>query len=119
MLDVDYRLLMDKLNAFEEKLRKLENDVFILNRYVDTQLNNKYYPNSSKPADLAKAKTFYGGAVFDIPCLYDNVDPNQAMGMVCSCPKHSVYALSAGSFQDAGLSQQWREPINSNQDAEE
>jgi hypothetical protein len=47
MLDVDYRLLMEKLDRFEAQLKKLENDVLILNRYVDTQLNNKYHPNQN------------------------------------------------------------------------
>ena len=47
MHDYDWQLLMEKLGRFEAQLKKLENDVFILNRYVDTQLNNKYYPNQS------------------------------------------------------------------------
>jgi hypothetical protein len=45
--DTDWQLLSKKLDAFEAKLKKLENDVFILNRYVDTQLSYKYYPNQN------------------------------------------------------------------------
>lgn len=102
MHDYDWQLLTDKLNAFEEKLKKLESDVFILNRYVDTQLNNKYYPNQNVDHGywVVPTKTQ--------PCMYDNIDSNQAMGMVCSCPKHSVYALSQGSLTDSGLPQTWK-----------
>ena len=106
MLDYDWQLLMDKLNAFEEKLKKLENDVLILNRYVDTQLNNKYYPNKNVDSGYcAYTEEWVQGRKYRVPtmrsthCMYDNVEPNQAMGLVCNCPKHSAYALSAGNFR--------------------
>jgi hypothetical protein len=47
MHDYDWQLLMEKLDRFEAQLKSLENDVFILNRYVDMQLHSKYYPNQS------------------------------------------------------------------------
>ena len=113
--DTDWQLLMHKLDAFEVKLQKLENDVLILNRYVDTQLSYKYHPNQnvdpsywqSTPADLSKAVRPVG-AIGYIPCMYDSVEPNKAMGMVCSCPKHSAYALSQGNLMDGGLPQAWK-----------
>lgn len=100
--DIDWQLLTHKLDAFEAKLKKLENDVLILNRYVDAQLSYKYYPKQNVDS------SYWTGPAKIQPCMYDSVEPNKAMGMVCSCPKHSAYALSQGSFGDAGLQQAWK-----------
>lgn len=44
MNETDFRLLHEKLDRFEQKLKELETDAKVLKAYVDTQLQNKYQP---------------------------------------------------------------------------
>lgn len=111
--DTDFRLLHEKLDRFEQKLKELETDVKVLKAYVDTQLQNKYQPRGSDqpPADLTKVKTFQQGAVLEIKCFFDNLSPEdrmKPMSVSCPCPKCSPYSMG-GSLQStsAGV---WMNP---------
>lgn len=44
MTETDIRLILERLDKFEQKLKELEAEIKVLNAYVDTQLKNKYQP---------------------------------------------------------------------------
>ena len=55
MLEVDYRLLMDKLNAFEEKLKKLEGDITSMSKRLPPQ----HFPYQSDNPDAPYYRPVY------------------------------------------------------------
>ena len=96
--DADWSILMAKLANFEYRLEQLQED-------IEEMKPKPLDPEIIKLWDRLNHSNIKTGI---IPCMYDSVDPNKAMGMVCSCPKHSAYALSQGSLSDAGLPQAWK-----------
>lgn len=96
MTDTDIRLIYEKLNKFEAKLKELENEVKVLNTYVDTQLKNKYHPQPNQNIFGTTGCLLCGK--YDCPAAITNVP----------CPKGIPYALSSGSLVDSGTTQQWR-----------
>ena len=89
--DTDYSLIMLRLAQFEDKLKKLEQEITVLNAYVDTQLENKYYPKSA-------------------PDGYTFLDATGGIGCKTSAP----YVLSSGSLMDSGSVQKWSKPTDIN-----
>lgn len=66
-----------------EKLEELERRLYILERYVDTQIKNKYYPNSYRSGSIGGTK-----------CMWDGLperDRFKPMGLSCPCPKCSAW----------------------------
>lgn len=55
MNETDYRLLMEKLNAFDEKLKKLENDV----SKMLARLPPQYFPYQSDNPDAPYYRPVY------------------------------------------------------------
>ena len=120
LTNFDFEILVKKLDSFDEKLKKLEQEVTVFNAWMETQLRDKYHPNTTPFMPM------YIESVDQVnqrnntnKCAYDGVPAGTPMGLVCTCPKHSAYALNVGSFVDAGVPQQWRESINATQDVEE
>lgn len=96
--DQDWKILNDKLES-------IERSIVVIQAWIDTQLQNKYYP--SRPVDLTKAVRPYG-ALGEIPCVFDNMSESERMkplSISCPCPKCSPYCLSYGSLMDAGTVQ--------------
>lgn len=107
MYDTDIFLILKRLDAFEENLKKLEQEIEILNSFVDTQLKNKYYGEAGggmSYLSLSKGRN-------KISCYFDNLSPEdkmKPMSISCPCPKCSPYSLSQGSLVDSGTTQEWR-----------
>lgn len=98
--DTDIRLILEKLDRFEQKLKELEKDI---------QEMKPSWLSTQPHADLSKAKRPYG-ALADIPCVFDNLSPEdrmKPMGISCRCSRCSPYCLSVGSLSDAGTAQVW------------
>lgn len=107
MTDTDLRLIHSKLNSLSERLDKLEVQFNLIRQLIEKDV--VISPVPSRPADLTKATQSYG-ALGEIPCVFDNIrgeDRLKPVGISCPCPRCSPYALSLGSFTDAGLKQEW------------
>ena len=90
MTDTDFRLIHEKLDKFEQKLKELEAEIKALKPTPS-------WPSSQPPADLTKVKTFQQGAVLERKCFFDNLSPEdrmKPMGVSCPCPKCAPYSMS-------------------------
>ena len=79
MTDTDFRLLHEKLDRFEQKLKELETEIKALK------------PN--QPWQTA----YQQGAVLERKCLFDNLSPEdrmKPMSVSCPCPKCTPYSMS-------------------------
>lgn len=113
--DVDYSLLMLKLEKFQARLEALEKEIQAIKQLTPIP---SVWPNN--PSDLPKPRNPYRD-LSNIPCAFDNLPPEdrrKPMGISCPCPKCSPYALSYGSLTDSGTKQEWR-LAKDNEDAEE
>ena len=94
MTDIDLDALVKRVDALEKEL-------FIVNRYIDTQLRNKYHiqvdpsywqtGTSMGDRDLGK-----GGSITS-PCAFDSLPPEdrmKPMGLSCGCPKCSPHSVN-------------------------
>jgi hypothetical protein len=68
-------LILKRLDAFEEELKKLEKEI---------QEMKPKWPNTQPPADLSKVSRPYWGDVGigkggSIPCYFDNIPPEYRM----------------------------------------
>lgn len=100
--DTDIMLILKKLDAFEENLKKLEDEIKTLKQQVAVP---SVWPNDPTKVSYWRGK---GGS---IPCYFDNLSPEdkmKPMSISCPCTKCSPYSLSQGSLVDGGFSQQWQ-----------
>lgn len=99
--DTDIWLILKRLDAFEEELKKLEKEIRGLQKQTPVPT---IWPND--PTSVPKPYNRLG----QIPCYFDNLTAEERMkpmGISCPCPKCSPYSLSQGSLSDAGLAQVW------------
>lgn len=90
MTDTDFRLIHEKLDKFEQKLKELEVEIRALKP-------TPAWPSSQPPADLTKVKTFHQGAILERKCFFDNLSPEERMkpmSVSCPCPRCSPYSMS-------------------------
>lgn len=105
--DTDIFLILKRLDAFEEELKKLENEIKILKQQTPVPRVWPNDPSKIPPVD-AIGKVYRN--LSNIPCYFDNLSPEdrmKPMGISCPCPKCSPYSLSQGSLSDAGTVQVW------------
>lgn len=101
MHDTDIWLILKRLDAFEEKLEKLEKEIRILQKQTSVPAVWSNDPTRIPPP-------YWGGKSV---CIFDSLPPEdkmKPMSISCPCPKCSPYSLSQGSLSDAGLSQVWK-----------
>lgn len=110
MTETDFRLMQEKFDAIDKRLDALQVSITIIESYIRTQLQHKYYgPNKQTTLDNIQRIT---GAELDMPCVWDSLseeDRLKPMGISCPCRKCSPYSLSSGGLSDAGTEQTWRE----------
>lgn len=116
MTNEQYSNMMIAFAKLEAKIDSLEQEIKVLNAYVDTQLKNKYYgaevvvTEDIKPEHLSnfwneKGETevkfknfgsFHLGATLDDNCIWETIPAEQRtkpMGLVCPCKKCTPYSM--------------------------
>lgn len=92
MTDTDFRLLHEKLDRFEQKLKELEVEIKALKPNQPWQSDDPSAPYY-RPIYTA----YQQGAVLERKCFFDNLSPEdrmKPMGVSCPCPKCTPYSMS-------------------------
>lgn len=98
MTETDLRIIHSKLDSLSERLDKLEVQFNLIKGKTTVPNHNK----------IVEQQVYRG--LGEVPCIFDTIreeDRLKPMGISCPCPRCSPYALSSGSFVDAGLEQKW------------
>lgn len=91
--DIDWDILMKKLDSLGEKIDRLEKMVGIVKQ--PSYPVPSIYPNDSSKVKPMTSEDWYK-VLQNTPCAFDSIPPEdkmKPMGLSCGCPKCSPYCM--------------------------